>query len=71
MHFGFVLVCVSDEGMCWVKGVSPKSRGTSPDRRTCRRWEKRRDLWRDVMKRRLREDLMDTSQNYPSTFRIE
>jgi hypothetical protein len=33
--------------------------------------EKRCDLRCDIMKRRLCEDLMETSQNWPSTFYID
>jgi hypothetical protein len=35
-----------------------KDRWSSPDRRMCKQREERRDLRRDVMERRLREDLI-------------
>jgi hypothetical protein len=47
------------------RGVSKKLRVLSWRR------EKRRDLRRDIMKRRLHDDLIETSQNYPNTFFID
>jgi hypothetical protein len=60
-EFGFVYV--SCAGIHWAKGGISKIKRSSPNKRTCQCREKRRDLRRDVMKRRLREDLMEISQD--------
>jgi hypothetical protein len=45
------------------KGGSPKLKGLHPTSARANAGKKRRDLRRDVMKRRLREDLMEISQD--------
>jgi hypothetical protein len=52
------LTRVSGDERCHVKGESTKDWRSSPDRRTWWQQERRRDLRRDVMNRRLRGDLI-------------